>query len=60
YKLDKKFKNLTIYAALPQIIRTLKIKKIPSVVYQEKDKLIIYEKGYPNGKVKKLNNNSSN
>lgn len=59
HKLDKKFKDLTIYAALPQVIKALRVKKIPSIVYQENDELVIYEKGYPNGS-KKANTNSSN
>jgi len=60
YELDKKYPDLFIYGALPQVIRALRVRKIPSIVYQEDDKLVIYEKGYPDGKVKTNTADTSN
>ena len=59
-KLEKKYPDLVIYGALPQVIQALRVKKIPSVVYQYKDYLVIYEKGYSNGKVKASISNTTN
>lgn len=56
--LQKKYPNLRIYAGFPKVLSSLKVKSIPSIVYQYQDKLVILEKGFPNAK--KDNKHTSN
>lgn len=46
---ERKYKDILVYGANEAILRALRIEKIPSIVYQHKDKLIILEKAYKNG-----------
>lgn len=55
YDLQKKYPNLRIYAGFKLVLSSLKVKSIPSIVYQHQDKLVILEKGFPNAK--KVNDN---
>ncbi|ACO04949.1 hypothetical protein PERMA_A0024 (plasmid) [Persephonella marina EX-H1] len=48
--LQKKYPDLRIYAGFPKVLSSLKVKSIPSIVYQYQDKLVILEKGFPNDK----------
>jgi len=48
--LQNKYPNLRIYAGFPKVLSSLKVKSIPSIVYQYQNKLVILEKGFPNGK----------
>jgi len=48
--LQEKYPDLRIYAGFPNVISALRVKSIPSIVYQNGDKLVILEKGFPNAK----------
>ena len=58
FDLQKKYPNLRIYAGFPIVLSSLRVKSIPSIVYQYQDRLVILEKGFPN--VKKNNKHNSN
>lgn len=44
--LEEKYPNITIYAALPEVVKALRVRSIPSIVYQSEDRLVILEKGF--------------
>jgi hypothetical protein len=46
YELEKKYPGLRIYAAVPKVLKVLGIERVPSIVYQSGDRLIIIEKAW--------------
>jgi len=60
YDLQKKYPDLRIYAGFPNVLRVLGVERVPSIVYQSGDRLIIFEKAWTgrkrNEKVKTVGN----
>ncbi len=50
YDLDLRYPNLRIYGALPRIVKALRVKAVPSIVYQHEDKLVVVEVPWAEGK----------
>lgn len=50
YDLNLRYPNLRIYGALPRIVKALRVKAVPSIVYQHEDKLVVVEVPWAEGK----------
>jgi len=50
YELDKKYKDHKFYGALPQVIKALRVRAVPSIVYQREDLLYVVEVPWSEGK----------
>ena len=46
YELQRKYPELRIYAGFPRVLKALGVKRVPSIVYQSGDKLVIIEKAW--------------
>lgn len=47
---EEKYRDILIYGATKQILKSLKVEKVPSIVYQKGDSLVIEERAWKDGK----------
>jgi len=46
YELQRKYPEFRIYAGFPRILKVLGVERVPSIVYQSGDKLVVVEKAW--------------